>query len=102
MRMIAKDVCITRPEASKALYKMSNHSESLKNPVRETLLFSSIKRMNEDGLSNLNKLNLSIVDAKSYALYTHLRIDVGKRMPDYYQKYNKSRAYFDALQKINH
>lgn len=98
MRMIAKDVCIERPDRKNALYKMSNHSESEKNPIRETLLFSSIKRMKQDGLNNLDRLNISLVSANSYALYTHLKIDVGDRMSNYFQKYNvTTKSFFEVF-----
>ena len=89
MRMIAKDVCIKRPDKLDALYKMSNHTESERNPIRENLLFSSVKRMSYDGLNNLDSSNVtSIVSVRKLALYTHLKINVGKRSSDYFIKYN--------------
>ncbi len=90
MRMIAKNVCIKRPDKLDALYKMSNHTESERNPVRENLLFSSVKRMSSDGLNDLDSSNVTVVDVKKLALYTHLKIYVGKRSSNYFIKYNKT------------
>lgn len=88
MRMIAKDVCINRPNQEFAVYKMSNHTESERNPVRENLLFSSVVRMKEEGLSNLYRLNVSIVNVQRKALFTHLKVYIGQRSSSYFKKYN--------------
>lgn len=78
MRMSSKDICVTRPPAQFSAYKMSFHKKSKTNPIRENLLFSSVKRMSRDGLSNIDAL-CSIVDIKKYGLYTKLLINVGKK-----------------------
>ena len=78
MRMIAKDICVKRPLKEHALYKMSSHKSSKRNPNRRKLLFSSIERMNADGLSNLAALDVRIVDVKLYNLFTHLKVHVGE------------------------
>lgn len=88
MRMIAHGICVKRPSRLTALYKMSEHDESKRNPVRESLLFSSIVRMRSDGLRNLHNLNVQIVDVAYYNLFTLLKVNVGKQTPDYYQKYS--------------
>jgi hypothetical protein len=78
MRMIAKEVCVKRPSRDHALYKMSRHRASKRNPKRERLLFTSIMRMSNDGLNNLVQLGIKIVDVQFYNLFTHIKIDVGK------------------------
>ena len=78
MRMIAKDMCVKRPLKEHALYKMSTHKSSTRNPNREKLLFTSIVRMNSEGLNNLANLNVKIVDVKLRKLFTHLKIHVGE------------------------
>lgn len=90
MRMLAKKVCVKRPDPSHGLYKMSSHAKSVRNPIRENLLFSSIKRMNHDGLSNMKQLNAKIEDVKHFALFTHLKINVGKQPPNYYVKFGNT------------
>ena len=90
MRIVSKNVCIKRPNNKYALYKMLNHKASVRNPVREGLLFSTINRMKIDGLNNLDKLNVSIVDVNKFALYTQLKIYVGKPHKNYWKKYNIS------------
>lgn len=77
MRMLAKNVCVRRPLFSFGTYAMVKHKPSVVNPNREVLLFSSVKRMSNDGLSNLKSLEIKIVDVEYYALYTHLSIHVG-------------------------
>ena len=89
MRMIAKDICVKRPDQSFSIYKMSNHKASEKNPVREKMLFTSVIRMNKDGLNNLNKQNISVVSVKKKALYTLLTINVGRRSEDFFDKFEK-------------
>ncbi|CAF0999018.1 unnamed protein product, partial [Brachionus calyciflorus] len=76
MRMLAKNVCIKRPKDEYAVYKMSGHKQSILNPNREKMLFSSVIKMNEDGLSNLNSLNLSILEEFKYPLFTKIVVDV--------------------------
>ncbi|CAF0729395.1 unnamed protein product [Brachionus calyciflorus] len=100
MRMIAKDVCVKRPDPSNALYKMSNHTASTRNPVRESLLFTSVKRMNNDGLSNLKQLNATVIKQTEYALYTHLAINVGKRDADYFNRFNLSNSLDHIFRQI--
>ena len=78
MRMLSQQVCVRRPKFSFGQYAMASHKPSVANPDRESLLFSSVKRMTTDGLVNLKKLNVKIVDIEYYALFTHLSIDVGK------------------------
>lgn len=100
MRMISKDVCITRPSPSNGLYKMSNHSKSERNPLRESLLFSSVKRMYQDGLSNLDMLKTKVVNVREYSLFTHFLIEVGERDPNYFERFHSklSRAeYFTHI-----
>lgn len=90
MRLVGKNLCVTRPNETYALYKMSQHLPSKRNWIslnlmhssNDNLLFTSIIRMNSDGLANLENLSVKVVDVKSYALFTHLLIDV------------KSRSYF--------
>jgi hypothetical protein len=65
---------------------MSYHSSSKRNPVREKLLFHSVERMKYDGLSNVDYLNVTVLDVQNYALYTQLKIHVGSRDPDYLNK----------------
>ncbi len=77
MRMIAKKICIKRPPLKFSVYKMSEHKKSKVNPIRENLLFTSVKRMNKDGLSNIH-MSSSVVDSISYGVYTKLLINVGK------------------------
>ncbi len=87
MRLIAKSYCVTRPKETYALYKMSEHSPSKRDWLKtnlmftrnDKLLFTSIIRMDSDGLSDLKNLRVKIVDIHSYALFTHLLIDVGPR-----------------------
>ena len=88
MRMIAQGICVKRPSQHNALYKMSRHDESKRNPVRESLLFSSTLRMKTDGLSNLRDLHVRIIDVAYHNLFTHLKVNVGKLNSDYYQKYS--------------
>ena len=78
--MFAKGICIKRPPEAVSLYKMSSHKPSQKNPVRASLLFSTVKRMDFEGLNNLNRLGVEIVDVKLYNLFTHIKVDV--RDPD--------------------
>lgn len=89
MRMIAKNVCINRPRHENALFRMLNHTKSEKNPVRENLLFSSVVRMNSDGLSNINQVNVSVVEVRQYDILTHLRIFTGQPSSNYFEKYSK-------------
>lgn len=77
IRMIAKDMCVTRPNSEHALYKMSKHKKSEKNPNRENLLFSSVSRMNVDGLNNLKYLDAEVVEQVEFDYYIKLRINVG-------------------------
>lgn len=77
MRMLAKNVCVRRPLFTFGTYAMANHKPSVANPNREALLFSSVKRMSNDGLTNLKNLGVRIVDVEYYALFTHLSIHVG-------------------------
>lgn len=86
MRLIGKDLCITRPNETFALYKMSNHEPSARNLIRNNLLFTSIIRMNSDGISNLEDLKISVVSLKSYALFVHLKIDLKSRSFEYFFK----------------
>ncbi|RNA06448.1 hypothetical protein BpHYR1_000379 [Brachionus plicatilis] len=79
MRMIAKDVCITRPISSNGIYKMLNHTKSERNPLRESLLFTSV------------------INEREYSLYTHLLIDVGERDPNYFEQQN-SNSYASEIQ----
>ncbi len=86
IRLIKNDVCVTRPKTEYAIYKMSYHSSSKRNPVRENLLFNSATRMKYDGLSNIEYLNVTILNVQNYALYTRMQIHVGIRDPDYLKK----------------
>ncbi len=86
IRLIKNDVCVTRPDPTFAIYKMSNHTRSIRNPVRENLLFGSAKRMKYDGLSNIEKINVTFIEIKNYPLFTHLKINVGKQELDYLKK----------------
>lgn len=86
MRLIGKDLCITRPNETFALYKMSNHEPSARNLIRNNLLFTSIIRMNSDGISNLEDLKISVVSFKSYALFVLLKIDLKSRSFEYFFK----------------
>ena len=87
MRLIAKNYCVTRPNQAYALYKMSEHLPSKKDwlninlmlTFNDNLLFTSIIRMNSDGLGDLENLNVKIVHINFYALFTHLLVDVGPR-----------------------
>lgn len=88
--MLVKDVCVKRPISNFALYKMSSHSKSEKNPVRERLLFSSLSRMKKDGLSNFYRLNLEIKMEKKFSIFTLIKINVGSQPPNYIQKFNST------------
>ena len=79
MRMLAKNVCVRRPLSTFGTYAMVSHKPSIVNPNRESLLFSSVKRMSKDGLYNLKSLGVKIVDIEYYALFTHLSIHVGQQ-----------------------
>lgn len=76
MRMIAKHVCVSRPAERHLLYKMLKHEPSTRNGHRDELLFTSIGRMHEDGLSNLAELGVEVVDVRLNALFMHLKINV--------------------------
>ena len=80
MRMLSKNVCVRRPLFTLGTYAMASHKPSVVNPNRNTLLFTSVKRMESDGLSNLKNLGVRIVDVEYYALFTHLSIHVGKHV----------------------
>jgi len=84
MRLIGKNWCITRPNETFALYKMSSHKPSTRNLIRDKLLFTSIIRMNSDGISNLEDLEIKVLDVKFYALFVHLKIDVKSRSFGYF------------------
>ena len=86
--MISKDICINRPKNNYSLYKMLSHKLSERNPVRKSLLFSTIKRMKKDGINNLDSLNVSITEINKFPLYTQLKINVGKPSKNYWKKYN--------------
>lgn len=88
MRLIAKNYCVKRPSETYALYKMSKHVPSKRNIVRNNLLFNSIGRMPFDGLSNLESLDVKLIDIKFYSLFTHLKIDVSSRSFGYFFKYS--------------
>ena len=90
MRMISKNVCVKRPNLLYSIYKMANHCVSEKNPIREKLLFSSIKRMSFDGLAQIDTVNVSIVSLDTFFLFTLLKIDVGTRSHDYFSKYGRN------------
>ena len=85
--MIFKDICVTRPYIKHGIYKMADHVSSARNPIRVNLLYTAVERMKYDGLSNLEKLNVKIIDVRNYSLYTHLKINVDKRDPEYFKKY---------------
>jgi hypothetical protein len=91
MRMIAEDVCVKRPDSHYSIYKMSSHLPSKRNPIRKNLLFSSVLRMYNDGLTNIFKLNVSIFKIKDYSFFTHLKIHVGKRSKNYFEMYKKKK-----------
>lgn len=99
--MIAKNVCITRPNPLKGLYKMLNHTKSEQNPLRESLLFSSIKRMHHDGLSNLKNLKTKVVSVIKYSLYTHFLIDVGRRDENYFIRFKSTIVNTKNIRDIN-
>lgn len=63
---------------------MLEHNPSQENPTRGNLLFDSVARRNYDGLSNLETLNLKIVQVIDYALYTLLKIDVNTMKTNYF------------------
>ncbi len=81
------DLCVNRPNPLYSIYKMEKHLESKKNPIREKMLFSSIKRMPLDGLAQIDSVNVSIISIDNFFLFTRLNIDVGKRSVDYFTKY---------------
>ena len=88
MRMIARKVCVKRPDLLYSIYKMAKHVASVRNPVRDKLLFSSVKRMAHDGLAQIDQVNVSVVSVKNFYMFTLLKINVGKRSKDYFLKYN--------------
>lgn len=90
MRMIAKNVCIRRPTHENALFRMLNHTESVKNPVRENLLFSSVVRMDTDGLVNINQIDVAVHDASRHSILTHLEIFTNQPSSNYFTKYSTS------------
>lgn len=75
--MLGKDMCVTRPKAEHGLYKMSKHKKSVRNPNRKDLLYSSITRMDLDGLSDLKNLDARVIEEVEYAFYIKLKIYVG-------------------------
>lgn len=86
--MLAKDVCVRRPMPNYALYKMSFHNKSKKNPVRESILFSTLARMKKDGLSNFYRLNLETLNEKKFSIFSNIKINVGSQPQNYIQKFN--------------
>lgn len=78
MRIKSKDYCVRRSSHTYSRYRMSKHTESKKNPLREIFLFSAVKRMKHDGLSDINQL-VSIQGHKLYAVYTKISVDVGSK-----------------------
>jgi len=89
MRMIAKSICIRRPLDENALYRMFYHMKSEKNQVRTNLLFTSVIRMNSDGLSNINQINVTVLEAYKYRMLIHLKIYTGQPSSEYFAKYAK-------------
>lgn len=75
--MLSKNVCVRRPPLMYATYAMAAHKPSVPNPNRKELLFESVKRMNNDGLTNIKSLGVKILNVEYFALFTHLNIHVG-------------------------
>ncbi|CAF0977663.1 unnamed protein product [Brachionus calyciflorus] len=96
IRMLIKNICVTRPDSIYALYKMSYHKKSEANPIRENLLFSTFNRMKKDGLSNFYRLDVESDQKKPSTLFTHLKVFVGTQPPNYYKKFNST-----IIKKIN-
>lgn len=94
--MIVNDVCVQRPDSNYALFKMSYHGKSKRNPVRENLLFSTTKRMRKDGLSDYYRLNINSSEEKKYPFFTVLKVNVGSMPKNYINKYN-----FTIIRKID-
>jgi hypothetical protein len=86
--MLAKDMCIKRPSEEVSLYKMSSHKPSQKNPIRANLLFSTVIRMNYDGISNLKRAGVEVIDVKLYDLFTLVKVNVGEQEVNYIEKYH--------------
>lgn len=99
--MIAKNVCITRPSPLNGLYRMLSHPKSERNPFRESLLFSSIKRMHHDGLLNLKSLSTKVVSVIEYSLYTHFLIDVGGRNDNNFTRFGSTISNVKYFRNIN-
>ncbi|RNA18861.1 beta-1-4-N-acetylgalactosaminyltransferase bre-4 [Brachionus plicatilis] len=72
----ANNVCIKRPRNEYAIYKMSGHKKSVLNPERGKILFTSVIKMKEDGLSNLDLLNVTLIAKYEYPLFTKILVNV--------------------------
>ena len=81
--MIANNVCVKRPNPEHSIYVMVSHKASKRNPYRDKLLSNSFKRMKTDGLNNLFQSEVSVTSVQSYALFTHIKISVGKLLYNY-------------------
>ncbi|RNA26836.1 Beta-1-4-N-acetylgalactosaminyltransferase bre-4 [Brachionus plicatilis] len=78
IRMLVNDVCVTRPKAEHALYKMSYHKPSKRNPSRKSLLLSSARRLKNDGLTNFDRLSIKISEEIKHHIFTSLLVNVGR------------------------
>lgn len=81
MRMLADNICIKRPENEFAIYKMSGHKKSILNPERGENLFTSVIKMKQDGLLNLELLNVTQMGTYEYPLFTKILVNVS--YPDF-------------------
>ena len=74
--MLARNICIKRPRDEYAIYRMSGHKASIRNPERREYLFSSIIKMKIDGLSNLDQLNVTLIGTYEYPVFTKILVNV--------------------------
>ena len=75
---MSKQICITRPREKNSLYKMVQHKESKRNQNRNQVLLTSLRRLELDGLNNLEYLNVSIVDEKITPIFVRLKVSIGQ------------------------
>ena len=94
LRLSGLKIHYERPHISLARYTMIKHSNRTKNPKRKTLLKQALKRMDLDGIRDVN---YKLVKINNYQLFTHILIDVGDP-PDYILEILKS---INPLNNIN-
>jgi hypothetical protein len=96
MRLSGLKIHYERPHVSIARYSMIKHSNRTKNPQRRSLLKQAFKRIDVDGLRNVE---YKLVNINNYRLFTHILIDVGDP-PDYILDILKSIPLTNVTQKV--